>query len=141
MVTADAILLHKLTDQYGAPLAEYYHFPELAELYVRWHGQLTAAEVIRGVQEAAQWRGRYVFRRILNDKRDTGGDWSEALPWLQYEWLPAAVEAGVRAMAYVLSPDFEAQIVSQEFVEATRSRLNVALFQTESDAQSWLEAQ
>ena len=141
MLTDKATLLLTLPDSYGAPLAEYYHLPDHAELYVRWHGQLTAAEVIRGVKEAEQWRGQYTFKRVLNDKRDTGGDWSEALPWLHYEWLPQAVASGVRAMAYILSPDFEAQIVSQEFVEATVPYLNVALFTTESEAQQWLEQQ
>ena len=141
MLTATAIPLLSLSDSYGAPLAEYFLLPDSAELYVRWHGQLTAAEVIRGVQAASQWRSQYSFERILNDKRDTGGDWSEALPWLQYEWLPLAVAAGIRAIAYILSPDLEAQIVSQEFVEAVGSRLNVALFTTEAEAQSWLVAQ
>ena len=141
MLTATAIHLLSLPDSYGAPLAEYFYFPDNSELYVRWHGQLTAAEVIRGVQAASRWRGQHHFQRILNDKRDTGGDWSEALPWLQYEWLPVAVAAGVRAMAYILSPDFEAQIVSQEFVESVSPRLNVALFTSEAEAQSWLAAQ
>ena len=139
MLTANATLLLSLPDSYGAPLAEYYYLPEHAELYVRWHGQLTAAEVIAGVKEASQWRGQLAIERILNDKRDTGGDWSEALPWLQYEWLPQAVAAGVRAMAYILSSDIEAKWVSQEFVEAVRPKLNVALFTTENEAQRWLE--
>lgn len=141
MQTASAVHLLTLPDRYGAALSEYYYFPEDALLYVRWHGQLTAAEVIQGVQQGAQWRGQYAFQRILNDKRDSGGDWSDALPWLQYEWLPQAVAAGIRAMAYVQSNDLEGAIVSREFVENVQEHLNVALFTDLKQAQRWLLTQ
>ena len=139
MLTAEATLLTTLADGYGAPLAEYYFFPDNSLLYVCWHGQLTAAEVIRGVLEGTRLNERYSFQRVLNDKRDTGGDWSEALPWLEYEWLPKAVAAGIRAIAYILSPNLDAQIVSREFVEDVRSQIHVSLFTTEEDARDWLQ--
>ena len=141
MLTAEAILLTAITDSYGAPLAEYYFFPDNGLLYVCWHGQLTAAEVIRGVLEATRLLEVHAFQRVLNDKRDTGGDWSEALPWLEYEWLPKAVAAGLRAIAYIQSPNLEAQIVSQDFVAAVRSQVQISLFTTEEDAQEWLQTQ
>ena len=141
MITADAIPLLTLSDSYGAPLAEYYFFPQHSFLYVRWHGNLTAAEVIRGVIEGTQCLKKHSFTRVLNDKRDATGDWSEALPWLQYEWMPQAVKVGIKAIAYILSPSLEAQIVSQEFVEAMRNQIHIALFSNEKDARHWLEAQ
>ena len=141
MLTAHAVHLLTLPDRYGAPLAEYYYTAEEALLYVRWHGQLTAAEVIRGVQQGAQWRGQFTFRRILNDKLDSGGDWSDALPWLQYEWLPQAVAVGVQAMAYALSPDLQGRMASGEFMAAVQEHLNVALFTDLEEAQRWLLTQ
>ena len=140
MPAVQVLLLATLTDSYGAPLAEYYHFPGNALLYIRWHGQLTASAVIRGATTAVQLRRIHAFRRVLNDKRDTAGDWSEALPWLQYEWLPQAVAAGLHAMAYILSPDLHAQLVSQQFLEAVRNQLQVALFTSEAEARRWLLA-
>ncbi|MGY3089504.1 hypothetical protein ACVWYF_002552 [Hymenobacter sp. UYAg731] len=139
MLTAEAVLLTTLADGYGAPLAEYYFFPDHASLYICWHGQLTAAEVIRGVREGTRLLEQHSFQRVLNDKRDTGGDWSEALPWLEYEWLPMAVAVGLRAIAYILSPNLEAQIVSHTFVEAVQSQIQISLFTNEEDAQHWLE--
>jgi hypothetical protein len=141
MVTADAIPLVTLPDSYGAPLAEYFFFPNNSLLYVRWHGNLTAPEVIQGVMEGTQWLDKYHFTRVLNDKRDATGDWSEALPWLQYEWLPQAVKAGLKAIAYILSPVLEAQIVSHEFVEAVQDQILISLFTDEADARRWLLAQ
>ncbi|GAB3573851.1 SpoIIAA family protein [Hymenobacter daeguensis] len=141
MLTAEASHLTTLSDSYGAPLAEYYYFPETRALYIRWHGHLTAAAVIRGVVAAMQLLEEHPFERVLNDKRDTGGEWSEALPWLQYEWRPLAVAAGIRAIAYILSPDFTAQMVSTEFVEAMHGQIRVALFTGEDEARRWLQNQ
>jgi hypothetical protein len=141
MQTVEAVHLSTMSDAYGAPLAEYYFFPKGALLYLRWHGQLTAQEVIRGAEEAGRWMATHPYRMVLNDKRDTGGDWSDALPWLQYEWLPKAVAAGLRAMAYILSPDLNAQIVSQRFVNAVQDQLRMSLFTSETSAQQWLQRQ
>ena len=140
MLTAEAVHLTTLPDSYGAPLAEYYYRAETALLYISWHGQLTATEIIRGVEGAMELLAAHPFRRVLNDKRDTGGDWSEALPWLQYEWRPQAVTAGIRAIAYLLSPDLNAQFVSREFGEAMKGQIQVALFTSETRARRWLQA-
>jgi hypothetical protein len=141
MFTAVATHLLTLPDHYGAPLAEYYLLAEESLLYIRWHGHLTGPAVIRGAQQAVALRKHYGYQKVLNDKRDTGGDWSDALPWLQYEWLPQAVASGLKAMAYILSPDLHAQMVSHAFVEAVQGHLNVALFTTEAEAERWLHQQ
>ena len=141
MITADAIPLLTLSDSYGAPLADYYYFPQHSFLYIRWHGNLTAAEVIQGVMKGTQYLEKYSCTRVLNDNRDATGDWSEALPWLQYEWLPQAITAGITAIAYILSPVLEAQIVSLDFVAAMQNQIHIALFLNEKDARNWLEAQ
>ena len=104
MVDASIAPLLKLSDFYGAPLAEFYYLSQTAPLYICWHDNLTAAEVDRGVKTGSALMETRPFARVLNDKRDTSGNWSEALPWLEYEWLPQAVAAGLRAFAYILSP-------------------------------------
>jgi hypothetical protein len=138
MVTTDTPPVLALNDRFGAPLADFYYLPQGAVLYVRWYGNLTADEVIRGVAEGSKLMATHPFTRILNDKRKTGGDWSDALPWLEYEWLPLAVAGGVRAIAYLLSPDLESQIVSQEFMEDIGRQVHIALFLHEEPARHWL---
>ena len=138
MVDASIAPLLKLSDFYGAPLAEFYYLPQNATLYIRWHGNLTAAEVVRGVKASSVLMETRPFARVLNDKRDTSGDWSEALPWLEYEWLPQAVAGGIRAIAYLLSPDLKSQIVSQEFMDHIGRQVHTALFRHEEPARLWL---
>ncbi|MDB5234553.1 MAG: hypothetical protein JWR44_1546 [Hymenobacter sp.] len=130
--------LLSLKDKHGIALAEYLFYPDDELLYVRWHGHLTGAEVIRGVQQGAQWRDQLRYALILNDKSDTSGDWSEALPWLQYEWLPLALQAGVRALAYVFSPDRDNLFASQQFVTALRPHMAIEVFEDPKTAMAWL---
>ena len=138
MVSTDTQPAFALTDRYGAPLADFYYLPAGEILYVHWHGNLTADEVIRAVSVGSKAMASYRYTRILNDKRNTSGDWSEALPWLEYEWLPLAVARGIRALAYLLSPDLESQVVSQEFMEAVSQHVHTGLFLHEEPARLWL---
>lgn len=141
MSSAEPTLLLSLADDHGAPLAEYFYYPADELLYVRWHGQLTADVVIKGAQQSRQWRGLLRYSRVLNDKSDSGGDWREALPWLQYEWLPQALGAGIRAMAYVFSPDRDNRFASQEFIDAVRPHMAIELFDDVEAALTWLRTQ
>jgi hypothetical protein len=141
MLSTPPTQLLTLEDSHGAALAEFFFYPEDELLYVRWHGQLTGAEIIRGVEQGASWRDRLNYSLILNDKSDTGGDWSDALPWLQYEWLPAALKSGVRAMAYVFSPDRQNLFASQEFVAALRPHMAIEVFDDVEMAMAWLISQ
>ena len=138
MVDTDTKPVLALNDRYGAPLAEFYYLPQGHVLYVHWHGNLTADAVIRAVSEGSALMAQHPFTRVLNDKRETSGDWSEALPWLEYEWLPRAVTGGIRAIAYLLSPDLESQIVSQEFMDNIGRQVHTALFLNEEPASHWL---
>lgn len=130
-----------LTDSHGAALAEYFYYPEDELLYVRWHGQLTGAEIIRGVQQGGHWRSQFKYSLILNDKSDTGGDWSDALPWLQYEWLPQALAVGVKALAYLFSPDRQNQFATHDFMAALRPHMAIEQFEDVEAAMVWLRNQ
>ena len=141
MLSGPPTQLLTLKDDLGSDLAEYFFYPEDELMYVRWHGHLTGDAIIRGVEQGGKWRDQFQYVYILNDKSDTSGDWSEALPWLHYEWLPQALGAGVRAMAYVFSPDRENRFASQELLEALRPHMAIELFEDLNLALEWLEQQ
>ena len=130
-----------LDDAHGAPLAEFIHYPGHDLLQVSWHGPLTAAEIIRGVRHGGQWRDELGYTRILNDKSDAGGDWSEVLPWLEYEWLPEVTEAGIGAIAYVFSKKVENRFLTRQFIEAVRKSIAIEVFEDLGQAYEWLTAQ
>ena len=47
---------------------------------------------------------------------------------------------GLRVIAYILSPNLDAQIVSHDFVEAVQSQIRISLFLNEEEAREWLQA-
>ena len=125
-------------DSQGNPLAEFSFYPADELLYVRWHGHLTAKEVIHVSSAGSELCAALPHRRLLNDKSQTTGDWHEALPWLHYEWLPQAAGQGLCALGYVVSADVLQQLVSQQFVAEVSSLLAVKVFYDQEKARQWL---
>ncbi|GAB3227498.1 hypothetical protein GCM10027346_10930 [Hymenobacter seoulensis] len=127
-----------LSDAHGKPLAEILHSPVHELLYVRWHGNITGTEVISVATEVIQLQTQYHYPLALNDKSLATGDWSEAMDWLEYEWVPQAQSLGLRAIAYVFSPDLSNQIISMTFFERVRQYVSIQMFYDVPAAWQWL---
>ena len=140
MFTTPVLHLTTLTDKFGEPLVDIYYVEADALLFLRWHGHVTADEIVRATTAGGQWRTQYAYHRILNDKRDGTGEWSEALPWVQYEWTPRAVASGIRAMADIVSLQIGDRPVTEAFAQAVRGQLAVAIFTDEAEALRWIRA-
>lgn len=76
--------------------------------------------------------------RLLNDKRDTTGDWHEAVPWLQYDWLPQVSCHGLLAVSFALSSDLAQQMASHELIDTIHTSLVIKSFYEVSQAWEWL---
>ncbi|SHJ04850.1 hypothetical protein SAMN02745146_2113 [Hymenobacter daecheongensis DSM 21074] len=133
--------LQTVLDEHGRLIASFRHYPNEQLLYIRWSGNLTGKEVIRVAMAGGAIQQELHCPLLLNDKTDATGDWSEALPWLEYEWLPQALAEGLRAFAYVFSPDMQNQIISLEFAERVSKQLPIQLFYDVSTAWEWLRRQ
>lgn len=131
-----------LPDAHGALLAEFDFFPEHATLWVRWHGHLTPASVVQATKAAIELRPNGTApRRLLSDESQASGDWSEAMPWMQYEWLPSAVQHGLQAMAFVVSPDPASAPSDSNFMTDSQRLLAIGAFRDTLTAWHWLQQQ
>ncbi|WP_345115596.1 hypothetical protein [Hymenobacter algoricola] len=133
--------LQSVLDSHGRLIASFRHYPEEQLLYIRWTGNLTGEEVIKVAKAAIPILQRLHCPLLLNDKTDSTGDWSEALPWLEYEWLPLAMKQGLRAFAYVFSPDLQNQFISVAFAERVGQQIPIQLFYDTATAWNWLRRQ
>jgi hypothetical protein len=140
-LSASYVTLQSVPDAYGRPIASFRHYPEEQLLCIRWTGNLTGEEVIRVAKAGGAIQQPLHCPLLLNDKTDSTGDWAEALPWLEYEWLPQALAAGLRAFAYVFSPDMQNQYISVEFAERVGQQLPIQLFYDLDAAWEWLRRQ
>lgn len=133
--------LQSVLDKHGILIASFRHYPDEQLLYIRWTGNLTGQEVIKVARVAGEIQQALYCPLLLNDKTDATGDWSEALPWLEYEWLPDAVKQGMQAFAYVFSPDMRNHLISLAFAEHVRRKIPVELFYDTATAWEWLRRQ
>ncbi|UOG76157.1 hypothetical protein MTX78_06055 [Hymenobacter tibetensis] len=130
-----------LLDAHGAPLLHQFYYPAEQLLYVQWFGNLTAESVVAGAKVVLQTQEKLRFPLLLNNKHGSTGDWSEAMEWLEFEWLPQAYASGLRAFAYVFAPDLNNQLASLEFVARSSQRLAIQVFFDPILAQVWLQQQ
>lgn len=131
-------LLGTLTDVHGNLLIELLHSPAHRVLYIRWFGNLTGREVSYASQEVARVQAELHYPLLLNDKSNATGDWSEAMDWVEYEVLPQVLNSGLRAIAYVFSPDMHNQLISLRFFERVKQYLPIQMFYDLPSAWQWL---
>ena len=133
--------LGELPDASGKPLVNIQHSPAHSLLYVQWFGNLTGREVIHVARKYLAIEAELHYPLLMNDKRLSTGDWSEAMEFLEYEWLPQAMQEGLRSIAYVFSPDMHNQLASLEFFERVRQHVAIQLFYDVPAAWQWLRTQ
>jgi hypothetical protein len=108
-------------------------------LVARWSGIATPESVQTGVQAALAFAQRHPGVRIaLSDGSQIAGDWLDLLPWVRYEFLPAFMTAGVRALAFLPSDDAHTRLGMIAFAEAAGALFPVRTYESESTAREWL---
>jgi len=133
--------LPAICDTQGVLIATCRYYPQGQLLYITWSGNITSSEVIAVAESFLELQQYLPVALLLNDKTDATGDWSEALPWLEYEWLPKATKGGLKAFAYVFSPDMRNQYVSLTFIEKASHQLTIQDFHNPEEAFAWLLCQ
>lgn len=135
--------LLSLRDTHGALLVEFDYHLELDLLHVRWYGHLTADTLVYGATEGLKlFAGERFPLRLYSDHLLVTGEWAEALPWLQYEWLPKICARGVQTLAHV-PPKGSTNLVATyhggpEFITAVGQALRTQSFRHPELAWHWL---
>lgn len=131
-----------LPNAHGALLAKFDYFAAHDTLWVCWHGHLTPAAVVEATSIAIELRPQDTApRRLLSDESQASSDWSEAVPWMQYEWLPDAARQGLRAMAFVASANPAGTTGDPEFLADARRLMVAGVFRDALSAWHWLQQQ
>lgn len=123
----------------GALVAEFNAFPDDELVCITWHGHLDSEAVVQVATEGLRLRqaGRST-PFVINDKSRATGEWADAMPWLEYEWLPQTLAGGLRALAYVVSDDMHTYMAGFDFYQRIRQVLPLKLFSNVADARQWL---
>ncbi|GAB3288391.1 hypothetical protein [Hymenobacter tenuis] len=110
-------------------------------IHAHWFGRQTLATVMDGGLTYLDLLRQEPCPKLLNDHRDLVGTFTEANDWIEQIWTPLIIGAGLRYMGQVVSPDIFSQISIEDLQHRIGDRLDLHLFETLEDAQTWLRAQ
>jgi hypothetical protein len=108
-----------------------------------WSGFVTVEEVKKaantGLEVFLKMQGN--CKKMLNSNEKLQGSWDDANEWIANEWMPRALEGGLKYFAHVVSPDIFAQMsaesMEQNFKEAG---FTMRTFGSLNDAENWLRS-
>jgi hypothetical protein len=105
----------------------------------KWSGHITAGDVVTASKLYLALLQTYPCPdKLLNDKTDVTGDWSEANDWLEFEWLPQALHAGMHYLAHVYSSNMFSRLSARDLFLRVTPRLRMQNFNNRREALHWL---
>jgi hypothetical protein len=107
----------------------------------RWLCHCTPEAVVAGMKTALELLALHPCRAVLSDGSAASGDWSDLVPWMQYDLLPRALAAGVRLIANVRSPDPASRLAHQDYARHAAQYVQIKLFDDAGLARRWLREQ
>ncbi len=130
---------HTVLGANQAIIAEFEVTTDEPVVCITWHGHLDSDSVVQVAREGLRRRQEGKSTPyVINDKSHATGDWTDAMPWLEYEWLPQTVAGGLKALAYVVSDDMYTYMAGFDFYQSIRQVLPLKLFSNVADARTWL---
>lgn len=131
-----------LTNSFGLPYLTITHDPASGWIYNEWRGQLSVDSVIQGATAVLEVMRQTGHGYVLNDNRAVVGSWNQANDWIATEWMPRALELGLRRFAHLVPPGTFVQASAEEMRKRAQDRFSMELFSDLDLAQNWLrEAQ
>ena len=107
-------------------------------MLAKWHGHVTADEVIEAASGYLAYLQQYPCSKLLNDKSNVTGDWQDANDWLEYDWLPKAYDAGLRCMAHIYSLSMFSQLSALDLQQRVVPPLQMKNFTDFDTALNWV---
>ena len=117
------------------------YLPALNIVDTLWYGYSSQADLRKAMQLGLELHQEVGCPYKINDNSLYTGPWADAVEWLQKEWLPAAVKAGVRYLAHVAPLHSFGETAGEVMeVSAIGKQLSFCMFQTKDEAITWLSA-
>jgi hypothetical protein len=107
-------------------------------LYNNWQGLLSTAAVMQGCTGVLRVLEATHCPYVLNDNRAVIGSWQQANDWIEREWMPKALAAGMHRFAHIVAPGVFGQASAEEMHLRVGSRFEMQLFQDMETARQWL---
>ncbi len=103
-----------------------------------WKGHISADDVVTAAKLFAKLLQQTPCPALLNDKSGVTGDWADANDWLEFEWLPQVLKAGLRCMAHVYSSNMFSRLSAHDLYQRITPALQMQNFDNRLRAELWL---
>ncbi|MCX2740044.1 hypothetical protein [Pontibacter anaerobius] len=105
----------------------------------KWYGHITASDVVTASKVYLALLQTYPCPdKLLNDKTNVTGDWSEANDWLEFEWLPQVIHAGLRCLSHIYSSNMFSRLSARDLYLRVTPRLQMQNFNDRNEGLYWL---
>lgn len=104
----------------------------------KWNGHITAESVVAAANTYLALMHKMPKAKLLNDKTNATGDWTEANDWIEFEWLPQAIHSGLNSIAYVYSHNMFSRLSSRDLIQRLTPHISIQYFNEPALAKAWL---
>jgi hypothetical protein len=136
---AGTSLVQKIVNQQGEVLGSIQIEPDLQLLIGHWQCDANPENIAVGLNAALEIVQHFRCRAIISNGTEGTGDWSDMLPWLQYQMLPDLLRHGIQFVANVSSSDPGGRLAHQKLAQQAAGILTLRLFDNLASARAWLE--
>lgn len=107
-------------------------------MYADWVGYPTANNVATGASAYLDQMQQQKLHGVLNDNRHLVGRWDSSLEWLEKNWIPHAVQCGLRWWAHLDKPEAMSAESAAALKKLVGGRFEFELFSDQEVAEAWL---
>ncbi len=115
--------------------------PELNIIDTLWFGYSSQSDLKKACEIGLELTQQVKCPYKLNDNTLFTGPWDTAVAWLEKEWLPRAVAAGVRYIAHIAPPDSFGEAAGEVMqLSLIGKQLLVRIFSSRAEGIAWLQS-
>ncbi|EAY25830.1 hypothetical protein [Microscilla marina] len=109
-------------------------------LLINWLGYISPQFVMEGSNAIIEAAVACSTGKFLSDKTSVQGTYRKTNVWLEEDWFPRAMDAGLKFGASLLSENIFSQMSSKDLEERVKGgRLTYKNFKSMNDAVNWLK--
>lgn len=108
-------------------------------IYNNWTGYVSPENVMQGSLAVLEAFRKYKSLCGLNDNRELVGRWDESVDWIEKEWMPKAIAAGLRYFAHVANQESFGAASAADMLSRVHGLFQMRIFNDLESAKSWLK--
>lgn len=108
-------------------------------IYNNWVGYVSPENVKLGSMAVLEAFQTYKTPYGLNDNRLLVGRWDDSVSWIEKEWMPKAIAAGLRYYAHIANHESFAAASAADMLQRAHGLFQMHIFDDMESAKRWLK--